>query len=77
MAKEDAIRVAGTVIETRPDGTFWVALANGHRLLAHLLRRQRQAAGRIAVGDRVDLELTPFDLSKGRILLSETKENEL
>ena len=71
MAQKDAIRAEGRVVEARPNGVFRVELANGHRLMAHLPKRQRPAAGRLQAGDLVSVELTPFDLSAGRILLNE------
>lgn len=77
MAKEDAIWAEGTVVEARPNGVFRVVLANGHGLMAHLSRRQRSVASRIRAGDKVNLELTPFDLSKGRILLNAEQTTEL
>lgn len=71
MAQKDAIRAEGRVVEARPNAVFRVELANGHQLLAHLPSRHRSRAGGIQAGDVVSIELTPFDLSTGRILLNE------
>ena len=76
MPGENAIRVEGTVVEIlKESALFRVSLGNGHRLLGHISGRQRQAAMELAVGDRVELEMSPFDFSKGRIVLEE-KQNE-
>jgi translation initiation factor IF-1 len=64
MAREDAIQVEGRVVEALPKSLFWVELANGHRLLAHVSGRAAQA---ISPGDVVRVEVSPYDLSKGRI----------
>ena len=68
MPREDAIRVAGRVAEALSPRLFRVELANGHRVLAHCARRDADAAARLACGDAVDLEMSPFDMSRGRIL---------
>ena len=68
MASEDAFRVEGLVIEALPNRTYRVALANGHQLVAFVAGKARAAAVAFAPGDRVKLQLTPFDLSAGRIL---------
>ena len=66
--REDAFRVEGCVIEAMPNGTFRVELANGHRLLAFTSGRTRQEFTGTKPGDKVKLQLTPFDLSTGRLL---------
>lgn len=68
MAKESLIQVEGTVIEPLPNATFRVALENGHKVLAHVAGKMRMNFIRILPGDRVKLELSPYDLSKGRII---------
>jgi len=72
MAGKDAFIVEGVVIEARPNRTFWVELANGHRLLAFVAGRAKQRFAGLSSGDKVKLQLTPYDLSVGRILV-ETK----
>ena len=67
MAKEEAIQVEGTVVEALPNTTFRVELDNGHEVLAHISGKMRQHYIRILPGDRVQVELTPYDLSRGRI----------
>ncbi|MGH9862525.1 MAG: translation initiation factor IF-1 [Candidatus Acidiferrales bacterium] len=67
MAKEDAIEVMGTVLETLPNAMFRVELENKHQVLAHISGRMRKHFIRILPGDRVQLELSPYDLSRGRI----------
>lgn len=67
MAKEDRIEMEGTVIETMPNTTFKVELDNKHIVTAHISGRMRKNYIRIITGDRVTVELTPYDLSKGRI----------
>ena len=69
MPREDAIAVEGIVVEVLGEGLFRAELANGHRLVAHTARRQRAQAAEVAVGDKVRLELSPFDMSVGRILI--------
>ena len=69
MPGPDAIRLDGTVVEVLPNGLLRVELANGHRVLGHAARRDRERLGGMAVGARVKLEMTPFDMSKGRILV--------
>ncbi|MFH1791925.1 MAG: translation initiation factor IF-1 [Candidatus Omnitrophota bacterium] len=65
--KEDAITVTGTVLETLPNAMFRVELENNHRVLAHVSGKMRMHFIRILPGDRVTLELSPYDLTKGRI----------
>ena len=67
MAKKEAIEVEGTVVEALPNAMFWVELANGHKVLAHISGRMRMHYIRILPGDRVLIELSPYDLSRGRI----------
>jgi translation initiation factor IF-1 len=67
MAKEDAIQMEGEVIETLPNTTFRVKLENGHVVTAHISGRMRKNYIRILTGDKVKIEMTPYDLTKGRI----------
>ena len=67
MAKKDAIEVAGKVVELLPNTMFRIELDNGHRVLAHISGKMRLNFIRILPGDRVVLEMSPYDLSKGRI----------
>ena len=67
MAKEDAIEVTGTVLETLPNAMFRIELENKHKVLAHISGRMRKNFIRILPGDRVQVELSPYDLSRGRI----------
>ena len=67
MAKEEAIEMQGVVREALPNTTFRVELENGHVVLAHISGKMRKHYIRILVGDSVTVELTPYDLSKGRI----------
>jgi translation initiation factor IF-1 len=68
MAKEEAIQMEGTVVETLPNTTFKVELENGHVVTAHISGKMRKHYIRILTGDKVTVELTPYDLSKGRII---------
>jgi translation initiation factor IF-1 len=65
--KEDAIVLEGTIIESLPNAMFRVELANGHTVLAHISGKMRMNYIRILPGDKVQVELTPYDLSRGRI----------
>ena len=67
MAKEDVIEMEGKVLETLPNTMFRVELENGHIVTAHISGRMRKHYIRIVTGDAVKVELTPYDLSKGRI----------
>jgi translation initiation factor IF-1 len=67
MAKEDNIEMEGTVIDTLPNTMFRVELDNGHVVTAHISGKMRKHYIRILTGDRVTVQLTPYDLSKGRI----------
>lgn len=71
MSKEENIEMTGTVIETLPNTTFRVELENGHRINAHISGRMRKHYIRILTGDKVKVEMTPYDLSKGRIVFRE------
>jgi translation initiation factor IF-1 len=68
MAKEDHIELEGTVIDTLPNTTFRVELENGHIVTAHISGKMRKNYIRILTGDKVTVQLTPYDLSKGRIV---------
>jgi len=67
MAKEEVIEVQGVVKETLPNAMFRVQLDNGHRILAHISGKMRMHFIRILPGDKVTMELSPYDLSRGRI----------
>ena len=67
MAKEDVIQMEGTVVDTLPNTMFRVELENGHTVTAHISGKMRKHYIRILTGDKVTVELTPYDLSKGRI----------
>ncbi|MDP1992220.1 MAG: translation initiation factor IF-1 [Syntrophales bacterium] len=68
MAKEEAIEVEGKVIEPLPNAMFRVELENGHRVLAHISGKMRMHYIKILPGDRVTVELSPYDLTRGRIV---------
>ncbi|MGA7966359.1 MAG: translation initiation factor IF-1 [Gammaproteobacteria bacterium] len=68
MAKEDSIQMEGKVTETLPNTMFRVELENGHVVTAHISGRMRKNYIRILTGDQVTVELTPYDLTKGRIV---------
>jgi translation initiation factor IF-1 len=68
MAKEEAIEVEGVVIETLPNAMFRVELHNGHRVLGHISGKMRMHFIKILPGDRVVVELSPYDLKRGRIV---------
>lgn len=68
MAKKDLIQLEGVVEESLPSATFRVRLDNGHAVLAHISGRMRMHWIRILPGDRVTVELSPYDLSRGRIV---------
>ena len=67
MAKEAGIEVDGTITETLPNATFRVTLDNGHEVLAHVSGKMRMHFIKILPGDRVTIELSPYDLSRGRV----------
>ena len=70
--KKDVMRVRGDVVESLPGSTFRVKLSNGHVLLCHISGRIRKHYIRILTGDRVIVELSPYDLTKGRIVYRES-----
>ena len=67
MAKEEAIEVEGPVVEPLPNAMFRVELENGHRILAHISGKMRMHFIKILPGDKVTVELSPYDLTRGRI----------
>lgn len=67
MAKQGPIQVDGVITDTLPNATFKVKLDNGHEILAHISGKMRMHFIKILVGDKVTLELSPYDLTKGRI----------
>lgn len=67
MPKKETIEVEAKVIEALPDGMFRVELANGHQVLAHISGKMRQHHIRVLIGDKVLVELSPYDLTRGRI----------
>ena len=69
MSKEDVIELEGTVLEALPNANFQVELANGHQILAHVSGKLRMNYIRIVPGDKVTVEMSPYDLSKGRMTL--------
>jgi len=72
---EDAIRLEGTIIEVLKEAVlFRVELANGHRVLGHVSRRRQREAAALKAGDKVNLEMSSFDFSKGRIVLEEKQK---
>jgi len=71
MAKEDVLEMEGEVIDTLPNTTFRVRLENGHVITAHIRGKMHKHYIRILTGDKVKVELTPYDLTKGRITFRE------
>lgn len=71
MAREDAIRLEGSVVEVLPNTMYRVELSNGHRVLAHVPGKMRLNFTRFLPGDRVMLEMSPYDLSKGCITMEQ------
>ena len=71
MSREDAIKIEGTVVEVLPNTLFRVELENRHRVLAHISGRMRTHFVRLALGDKVMIEMSPYDLSKGCIVVRE------
>jgi len=67
LAKDDVIEVEGTVVEALPNAMFQVELENGHKILAHISGKLRMNFIRILPGDKVTIELSPYDLTRGRI----------
>lgn len=74
MPREEAIAVEGTVVEVLPNHLFRVELPNGHRFIAHTSGKMRLNFVRLDLGDKVTVEMSPYDLSKGCITLTETKK---
>ncbi|MBU0990646.1 MAG: translation initiation factor IF-1 [Proteobacteria bacterium] len=74
MPKEEAIEVEGVVIETLPNAMFRVELKNGHRVLSHISGKIRKHFIKILPGDKVVVELSPYDLNRGRIVYRGSKE---
>ena len=68
MSKKDLVQLEGTIVESLPNATFRVELENGHKVLAHISGRMRLHWIQILPGDRVTIEFSPYDLSKGRII---------
>ena len=68
MAKSDMIEVEGVVVESLPNTTFQVDIGNGHTILAHISGKLRMNFIRILPGDKVTIEMSPYDLTKGRII---------
>ncbi|MFH0921721.1 MAG: translation initiation factor IF-1 [Fibrobacterota bacterium] len=68
MAKEEPITLEGTVVESLPNATFTVEIQNGHRILGHISGKMRMHYIRILPGDKVMVELSPYDLTRGRII---------
>jgi translation initiation factor IF-1 len=73
MAKEEAIQVEGTIIEPLPNAMFRVELENGHRILAHISGKMRMHFIKILPGDKVTVELSPYDLTRGRVVFRSKK----
>jgi translation initiation factor IF-1 len=71
MPKEDSIEVTGRVLETLPNAMFRVELDNGHKVLAHISGKMRMHYIKILPGDKVKIELSPYDLARGRIVFRE------
>lgn len=68
MSKEDNIEMQGTILETLPNTTFRVELENGHVVMAHISGKMRKNYIKILTGDKVTVQMTPYDLTKGRIV---------
>lgn len=73
MPKEDAIQVEGTIIEPLPNAMFRVELENGHKVLAHISGKMRMHFIKILPGDKVTVELSPYDLTRGRVVFRSRK----
>ena len=71
MSKEDLIEFSGTVVELLPNAMFRVTLDNGHKVLAHISGKMRMHYIKILPGDKVKIELSPYDLARGRIVFRE------
>ena len=68
MAKEELLEFTGTVMELLPNATFRIELENGHQIIGHTAGKMRKNRIRVLAGDRVNVEMTPYDLTKGRII---------
>jgi translation initiation factor IF-1 len=68
MAKEDTIKLEGEIVDVLPNATFKVKLENGHTVLSYVSGKMRKFEIRILMGDRVELEMSPYDLNRGRII---------
>ncbi len=68
MAKEDLIVMGGTIVEKLPNAMFRVRLENDHEIIAHTAGKMRKFRIRVMAGDKVDVEMTPYDLTKGRVI---------
>ncbi len=68
MSKEETLKFAGVVVELLPNATFRVKLENDHEIIAHTAGRMRKNRIRVLAGDKVEVEMTPYDLTKGRIV---------
>lgn len=75
MSKEEKIQVEGTIIEALPGTQFRVKLENGHEVLAYLSGKMRKYYIRILLGDRVKVEMSPYDLNRGRIVFRQRKQD--
>lgn len=75
MPREDSIKIEGRVVEVLPNTLYRVELANGHRVMAHVTGKMRLNFVRIGVGDKVTLEMSPYDLSKGSIISNGVRPN--
>lgn len=73
MAKEEAIQVEGVIVEPLPNAMFRVELENGHRILAHISGKMRMHFIKILPGDKVTVELSPYDLTRGRVVFRSKK----
>lgn len=77
MSKTDVVEIEGTVVEKLPNAMFQVELVNGHKVLAHISGKLRMNFIKIVPGDKVTLELSPYDLTKGRIIWRDKQSIEL
>ena len=77
MAKEEAIKLDGVIVETLPNAMFRVELSNGHVVLAHISGKMRKNFIRLITGDDVEVEISPYDLEKGRIVLRKAGRNSI
>lgn len=68
MAKEDLLVMGGTIVEKLPNAMFRVKLENDHEIIAHTAGKMRKHRIRVMAGDKVDVEMTPYDLTKGRVI---------